>query len=237
MRIIALGDTHGRTKWKGIVSNTKFDLVVFIGDYFDTHEEISPEQQKTNFQDLIAYKKANMDKVVLLFGNHDYHYLRTVSEIYSGIQLYHKTDIQEMLHMAIDEDLIQMCYVYENYLFTHAGVTKTWLYNTGYSSGQNLPKFINNLFKYQPFAFRFTSGHYHSPYGDDVCQSPIWVRPYSLLKDMINGFIQVVGHTVQSKLILNPLVVLIDTLGTSGQYLLIDNGQMSVLKHNSNYDG
>ena len=29
MRIIALGDTHGRTDWKQITANEKFDKVVF----------------------------------------------------------------------------------------------------------------------------------------------------------------------------------------------------------------
>jgi len=44
MRIIALGDTHGRTDWKQITARERFDKVVFIGDYFDTHEDdISPE--------------------------------------------------------------------------------------------------------------------------------------------------------------------------------------------------
>lgn len=126
MKIIALGDTHGRTNWKQITANEKFDKVVFIGDYFDTHEDISPEQQKENFKDIIAYKKANIDKVVLLFGNHDYHYLRTTNETYSGYQRWQKTDIQELLHFAIDAELLQMCFVWHNILFSHAGVTQTW---------------------------------------------------------------------------------------------------------------
>jgi len=90
VRIIALGDTHGRTDWKQIISNEKFDKVVFMGDYFDTYEDISPEQQKENFKDIIAYKKANMNKVVLLFGNHDFHYLRNINETYSGYQQWQK---------------------------------------------------------------------------------------------------------------------------------------------------
>lgn len=47
MKLIALGDTHGRTDWKEIVAETEFDKVIFIGDYFDTHENITPEQQKS----------------------------------------------------------------------------------------------------------------------------------------------------------------------------------------------
>ncbi len=226
MRTIVLGDTHGRTDWKTITAKNDFDKVVFIGDYFDTHESISSEQQKDNFKDLVAYKKANIDKVILLFGNHDYHYLKTTNETYSGFQQWHKTDIQEMLQEAIDADLMQMCYVERNVLCVHAGVTKTWCDENLVQKGF-LEQTINDLFKYKPNAFKFTSGKNHSPYGDDVCQTPIWVRPQSLLQDRIEDYIQVVGHTTQNKLVVTNDVILIDTLGTSGEYLQIIDGVIS----------
>jgi len=229
MKTIALGDIHGRTDWKQIIANEKFDKVIFIGDYFDTHENITPEQQKSNFEDLIEYKKANMDKVVLLFGNHDFHYLRTVNETYSGFQPGHKIDIQEMLHEAIDAELMQMCYVQKHILFTHAGVTKTWC-DENLIQKEFLEQAINDLFKYKPNAFKFTSGKRYSPYGDDICQTPIWVRPQSLLQDRIDDYIQVVGHTTQNKLVITDNVILIDTLGTSKEYLQIIDDVFLVAK-------
>jgi len=232
MKIIALGDTHGRTDWKQITINETFDKVVFIGDYFDTHESISPEQQKENFKDIVAYKKANMDKVMLLFGNHDYHYLRTTNETYSGYQQWQKTDIQELLHSAIDEGLLKMCFSFDNLIFSHAGITQTWCDNNLLNEGASIDDLINALFKYKPNSFKFTSGKNHSPYGDDVEQSPIWVRPNSLLKDRIEGFIQIVGHTTQNKLVITDDVILIDTLGTSKEYLIYDNSKLSVGKNN-----
>jgi hypothetical protein len=231
MKIIALGDTHGRTYWKQIVSNTEFDKVVFIGDYFDTHEDIPYEQQKSNFEDIVAFKKENRNKVVLLFGNHDYHYLKTVNETYGGFQEKYKTAIQEMLHSALESDLMQMCFVDNNYIFTHAGVTQTWLDNTGYSGEVPIELFINDLFKYQPLAFKFTCGEEKCTYGDEVCQTPIWVRPQSLYQDGILPYIHIVGHTTQQELkITDDEIILIDTLGTSGQFLCITDGKMSVLE-------
>lgn len=231
MKLIALGDTHGRSDWKLVVSNNEFDIIVFMGDYFDTDEDITPEQQKSNFEDLIEYKKANIDKVVLLFGNHDYHYLRTVNETYSGFQELHCTDITEMLHKALEAGLMQMCLIEDNYIFSHAGVTKTWLKNTGYTGEDPLELFINDLFKYQPLAFGFTIGANNCPYGDDVCQTPIWVRPQSLEADCLDNFIQVVGHTTQNQLkVIDNKIVLIDTIGISGQFLCITDGEMTVLE-------
>ncbi len=228
MTIIAIGDIHGRTYWKQIISKAKFDKVVFIGDYFDAYKDITPEQQKSNFEDIIKFKKEYLDKVVLLFGNHDYHYLKTVEETYSGFQRWYKTDIAEMLHKAIDEELIQMCYIYNKYLFSHAGVTKTWLKNTGYIDDQ-LDLYINDLFKYKPLAFKFTKGENQSSYGDDICQSPIWVRPNSLHNDCLDDYVQIVGHTAQHEIkIIEDKIALIDTLGTSGEFLCIKDEKMLI---------
>ncbi|MCU0352919.1 MAG: hypothetical protein MUD08_04140 [Cytophagales bacterium] len=59
MKLIALGDTHGRTDWKRIVSDNEFDKLVLVGDYFDAKEDITAEQQMDNFRELLSYKQAN----------------------------------------------------------------------------------------------------------------------------------------------------------------------------------
>ena len=71
-------------------------------------------------------------------------------------------------------------------------------------------------------------GDYFDNYGDGVTQSPIWVRPRSLSKDKLDGFIHVVGHTMQEKLSISDEIILIDTLGTTGEYLIWDNFKISV---------
>lgn len=222
MKIIALGDTHGRANWKKIVSETEFDKIIFIGDYFDTHEGISPYQQKSNFLEIIEYKRKNLEKVILLLGNHDYHYLKTSRETYSGFQTNHKKKIQEMLHSALDLNLIQMCFSHKRYIFTHAGVTKTWLDSKEYAHKETVEQFINNLFIENPNSFDFTMGINFSETGDDVTQSPIWVRPKSLIRDCIEGYTQIVGHTTVKEITkIEDKIILIDTLGESGQFISI----------------
>lgn len=231
MKTIAIGDTHGRQNWKQIVSENEFDKIIFIGDYFDTHEDVSALQQIHNFKEIIEYKELNMDKVVLLFGNHDFHYLRNVDEHYSGFQEWHKFDIQEKLHNALDKNLMQMCLVHNNFLFSHAGVSKTWLKNNILNKGAPLDDLINALFKYKPLAFKFTVGKNYDNYGDDITQTPIWIRPKSLFIDMIDNYIQVVGHTTQEQVKqIDGKLILIDTLGTSGQFISIENDIITVLQ-------
>jgi hypothetical protein len=231
MKIIALGDTHGRTVWQKIITQTDFDKVVFIGDYFDSRDNISPEKQKENFRNLLQYKRENREKVILLFGNHDYHYLKNVTENYSGYQPSQRAGIEAMLEEAMKENLMQMCFVYDTFLFSHAGVTRTWCRNYELDL-THVEKSINDLFVQNPEAFRFQKGRNRDLYGDDVCQPPIWVRPHSLSEDAVEGFTQVVGHTTQVELILSDKMILIDALGTSGQYLSIADGEMFILESN-----
>lgn len=88
---------------------------------------------------------------------------------------------------------------------------------------------INSLFKTNPNAFSYNPGIKNDPWGDEICQTPIWVRPASLLEDHIDGFTQIVGHTIQYQLELKGEVIFIDTLGISGQYLEISDGKLKVL--------
>ena len=93
-----------------------------------------------------------------------------------------------------------------------------------YSDVEN---FINNLFIYKPLSFKFAG---MDNYGDSAQSSPIWIRENSLLKDGIEGWIQIVGHTVGNNLKQKGNVWMIDTLGTSKEYLVIENNEFLVKK-------
>ncbi len=92
---------------------------------------------------------------------------------------------------------------------------------------------INQLFKNQPRKFGFYG---FDPYGDNITQSPIWVRPRSLMVDHVRKYKFVVGHTTVTKI--KPLSYneekekfwLIDALGTSGEYLIIEDGEFKVYR-------
>ncbi len=225
-RIIAIGDIHSRPLWKEIVAKEENDdtIILFIGDYFDTHNSgYSGNRQIQNFKDILAYKKSRPNNVILLTGNHDGHYIKGFGETYSGYQASYAIDIGEVIHEALAADLLQMCYVSGKHVFTHAGVTKTWAAANDIDTN-NLEQSINDLFKFKPNKFKFTIGPNYDNYGDDITQSPIWVRPESLVDDMLDDIICVVGHTTQDELFIGEKIILIDTLGTSLEYLVIENG-------------
>jgi hypothetical protein len=218
MKIIAIGDIHGKTIWEKIVDQP-FDKVVFVGDYFDCFDKISSSDQIDNFNQIIEFKKSNKDKVFVLLGNHDYHYLRGVKETYSGFQPLARFDIQEAIENSLK--YIDICHIQDKYLFSHAGFTKTWCNKNGI--GRRYLE-TNKMLYTDRNAFSFTSGMKRDKSGDEVCQSPLWVRPNSLNKDTIEGFTQIVGHTVMERNIkvwVN--LIFIDTLEIN-RYLIIQDG-------------
>lgn len=220
MTTIVLGDTHGRDAWKKIVNTEEFDRIIFIGDYFDSYD-IPFEKQGNNFLDIIEYKKSGEKEVILLFGNHDYHYLPGIYEHYSGFQHLNGPTIGIMLKDNLKE--LSMAYTFNNILFTHAGVTNTFLKNNEWG-GESLVGWLNDLFHFKPLSFFFNGWN---PYGDDISQSPIWVRPRSLMQDSKSlGLIQIVGHTQQNQIDIKGKSTggkyyFIDTLGTSKEFLII----------------
>ncbi len=225
MKIIAIGDLHGHDSWKKIIKdNPDADKIVFIADYIDSFD-IPADKQKKNFKEIIALKKKHKDLVELLIGNHEMHYLRTSHKKYAGYQKYQRYEFEKLLTKAINDGLMKMCYVHDNFLFTHAGVTKTWCQDNNINPN-NIEQDINDLFTYKPNSFEFISG---GDLGGDNCyQSPTWVRPNSLRHDKIDNYIQIVGHTDRPKLVISDDgVIIIDTLGRSGQYLIINDGVMT----------
>lgn len=196
-KIIQLGDIHGRGFWE-TVKKHKTDRFIFVGDYFDSFD-INFFTQMENFKEIIKFKRSNPDKVVLLLGNHDYHYLN-IREHYSGYQDYFAREIENEILKNID--LFKIAHI-ENFngekvLYSHAGVTKTWCTNNGIDyMSDKLDTLINDMFLKQHTILEFVGSN---PYGDSIISSPIWVRPNSLMKDAVEGYTHVMGHTTQNSL-------------------------------------
>jgi len=134
---------------------------------------------------------------------------------------------------------MNMAYKMDNFLFTHAVVNHTWLVLVGIKNDENMVDIINDYGKYKPKVFgfdAFDAKGYIDGYGDNVWQGPTWVRPKSLMKDSKDlNYIQVVGHTTQNQIDIKGKATgghyyFIDTLGTSGEYLIIEDGQLTAGK-------
>jgi len=234
-RTIFLGDTHGHDTWKAIIAYANPDRVVFIGDYFDSRvKELTAAVQMFNMNEIIEFKKTGVMEVILLIGNHDYHYFPEIG--YNGTSGYQSGAANEIGRLLNENrEHFQMAYLLDNVLCTHAGVGYDWLMNQIYYNPEVDPidKYINDFWKYKPKSFQFAG---IDPYGDSKTQTPIWIRPYSLMsgnKDTFlkEEYIQIVGHTTVDTIDMGKATggryYFIDTLGKSGEFLIYEDGVFS----------
>lgn len=232
MRIVAIGDIHGSQLWKNVVNSEKFDKVVFVGDYSDSFD-IYVEDQINNLLDITKYASAYPASTEMLIGNHDYHYIPSIRETYSGFNMFVAHDLGRLYSDLINSGILKVAYSYENFLFSHAGITKQWCKKVKISTRiplESIVREVNDLLLYKPQKLGFSPGRLNDIYGDEPCQSPIWVRPNSLRMSMLEDVTYVCGHTQQHSIKVEPGLVLIDTLGSSKEYIVIENGEIEIKK-------
>jgi hypothetical protein len=242
MMILSIGDIHGRDAWKFLTHGssyeynlwrtavdagapaddydfwkecpyTKFDKIIFVGDYVDSFT-VKNVIIKQNLEDIIHFKKALGDKVVLLIGNHDVQYM-VPNQICSGYRPEMRYDLEFLFTKNMD--LFKMAHEEESesgekWLWTHAGVTSGW-YDKVLVKNMMNPKFRHHeiVNEFNPsskkvsevinFAWemRMNSLYNVDSYsgGIDSWAGPLWVRPQIFNYWPLTGYNQVVGHTPQ----------------------------------------
>ena len=247
MKLVAIGDIHGRDIWKQIVAQEQdADEFVFVGDYFDSFTVKGPDQYN-NFLDIIEFKKQSKVPVILLIGNHDHHYYPGVDD--SGTSGYQTLMAPSIKYIVGDnKQYLQAAYQVGEFVFTHAGLSSEWLDDSIKDwNVDNVVEKVNELFHYQPGKIAYRSykqvgGQVYGAqgYGNEAFQGPIWIRPSALMtankKTLRKKIIQVVGHTPQDNIDIEGKSTggryyFIDTLEyNQGQYLIVKDGVVSLGK-------
>lgn len=132
-QILIIPDVHGRTFWKEPTQRiSNFDKVIFLGDYLDPYpkEGISEDEAFYNFKEIVNLKKQNQDKVILLLGNHDVHYIWP-KEAGASTRFSVKNAEEYMYYFYEHKFCFQVAHTEiinaKIYLFTHAGINNKWL--------------------------------------------------------------------------------------------------------------
>lgn len=188
MKTIILGDIHGRNQWQSIIEIEKPDRIIFLGDYVSTHEQITSDQQIKNLDDILCYKEAHIDDVILLRGNHDYQHLGYNWACCSG----YDKNVNKWMYENKDRflKLTQNVFIEDNIIYSHAGVSSEWLENV---AKIKYPELINDLEVDEKFGF--WPCKLSDYYGISPTQPPTWIRPQTLQEYAIKGYTQIVGHT------------------------------------------
>lgn len=245
MKLVAIGDIHGHDSWKQVVAQEQdADMFVFVGDYFDSFT-VKGLDQINNFLDIIEFKKQSKVPVVMLVGNHDYHYYPGIEDSgTSGYQTLMAPSIQAVIND--NKHNLQLIYKMGEFIFTHAGLSSEWLDdNIVMWDVPNLAMYVNDLFYYQPQKLAYRSYKQVGDkvygvggYGSETFQGPLWIRPKALMaankETLRKQIIQVVGHTPQDTIDIKGKSTggryyFIDTLEYGqNQYLVIKDGVVSL---------
>lgn len=202
---LIFGDFHGHfDSLYQIYQDEQPYSVIHLGDYFDNFSgDVNAIKQA--FTDLLNLRKEHLSNTkngdfTLLLGNHDYHYLMYGLEQYSGYNKGYDLWAYGQLKELWDKHILKLVeYDYTSKtLYSHAGITNTWMKENRMEGIELL--YLNSV---NLFNLRFTYMGGGDWYGDSVYSSPIWVRPNSLLKDMYKDeegieWTQIVGHTSNS---------------------------------------
>lgn len=194
MKILAVGDIHGRDAWKEIMG-TPADHIVFVGDYVDPHRYIPDWGVVVNFKEIIKFKQQHPDRVTLLLGNHDIQYMYYPDHRCSG----YRRDLQPIFGELYQQNhtLFKIAWQYENYLFTHAGVSQGW-YSRHQATiqefdAENLAATLNAIYRSTHQEILFEVNKVRG--GDFPHGGPTWADKSETEHDFLPGYHQVVGHS------------------------------------------
>ena len=208
--MIIIPDVHGRPFWiqaaRDLGGKEHF---VFLGDYLDPYgyEGITPEMAFDIFQEVLDFKEAWPDKVTLLLGNHDLHYLD--SRLEGG--RYDSVRGMFIRELILDHaDWFRMAFETEaggkKFLLTHAGVLRGWcLYNRdvlGTEAPDEIAPRLNEMWADETLRRSLLGILAQVPYsrwGRHRYGSPVWndVEDMNDNCEELPGVYQIFGHSQQ----------------------------------------
>ena len=202
--LLIIPDVHGRDFWKEAVDCNKYERIVFLGDYTDPYdiEGITNEGAVDNFESIIAFKRNNPDKVVLLLGNHDLHYYSDYYyELAGGVRY---DPISAIILQRLFQDNSQYFQLAwetdwcgKHYLFSHAGITQSWLKRNLHLIRRPDEKHLNRLLLSNE-GLEALAQVGEMRWGDYPSGSMVWADAEELaVSDPIPGIYQIVGHSMQ----------------------------------------
>lgn len=195
---LILGDVHGHIEQvKYAYEKEQPDQVIILGDYVDSFV-VKPEEQKKCLDELLKMHRYHCmehgkDSFIMLMGNHDFHYIYNI-ERYSGYNPDTNKLVHETLAQMVDDNMLPIIYIdrVNKTIYSHAGVSMSWLKERCH--GCRIENVNNLSIDYLKFTYKDGG----NAFGSSKYNSPIWIRPGSLMDDMYaedEVFTQIVGHT------------------------------------------
>lgn len=199
--LIIIPDIHGRSFWRDAVERHPDGRFIFLGDYLDPYENegVTTEEAFQGLEDIVRFKEENPDRVTLLWGNHDLHYL--YPELLGS--RYDFDNAERNGHFFQDhQTLFEIAHETEaagrRFLFSHAGVGMGWLRHNfpGLKAEEVNATLLNDLVGYPAFMSALEDVSMYRC-GDHAFGSMIWAdaKEQGHEENRLPGVVQVFGHT------------------------------------------
>ena len=199
--LVIIPDVQVRPFWREAVRLRPDGEFIFLGDYLDPYpaEGFSKEEAFRGLLDIIDLKKRNPDRVTLLWGNHDLHYM--YPEMMGS--RYDFGNAERNAHVFWDNQaLFKMAYETvagrRRYLFSHAGVGMGWIRHSfpGLAPEELTAELFNDLVGYPRFMKALGDVSCYR-WGDKPWGSMVWadMQEQGHEENQLPGVVQVFGHT------------------------------------------
>lgn len=222
MRVLVIGDIHGRDTWKRALT-IPCDKIVFIGDYCDSFDK-SDDEISSNLANIIFAATNDPEKFILLLGNHDIQYLLYPQHRCSGFRSEMALKLQELFRSY--KSLFKVAYQINDTVFTHAGISQQWWkwFNEKKRyelEGTTIAEQLNNVFYYtSDRELLLTSGMIRgntTPYG-----GIFWADMSETVNTPLEKIHQIVGHTPVDGITEFEHIIYCDCLGNVDNFLLLE---------------
>ena len=139
-------------------------------------------------------------------GNHDVQYLHYPHNRCSGFRVSMQKDLSILLNE--NKESFKLAYQFKNYLFTHAGVSTIWYREllrlpVGLmlsESSENLADMLNKLEDTNARYILYSAGYHRGGNGHGGI---LWADRQETIRDSLDGYHQIVGHTAMDEVTRN----------------------------------
>lgn len=201
-KLIIIPDVHGRSFWKKAVEENPQEAFIFLGDYLDPYVQdgVTVEDAFAGLKMIVSLKERYPERVTLLWGNHDLHYLYPELE---GSRLDRMNAARNKDYFTEHQKDFQIAAEWivggNRYLFTHAGVGTLWIesFLPSLSEDEITATFLNDCMQSPSFIHALSNISYYRG-GSDMYGSCILadLQEQGELYNQLHSSIQVFGHTM-----------------------------------------